>query len=444
METKTKKNHTNKTHPNHLMETSRWSFALRQLNRKGDEKKMKKIRRNRINSTKIGVIFIISALALAGIGAGYAAWTDTIYIDGNVSTGSVEWKVIDYSGTYVWKVFGAADTGNGPETVVTGNPDYSVLPEEGFRVSYAEATPGTEEFDVNVVFDNLFPCIWFKVDIVIEYTGTVPGRINDILYSYTPENDWLEPLIISGDIYATAKDASGNVVEIGYQLHENDLVFIELWIHIPQDNDLMLKSGAFTATFIVVQWNEYPYEGGECGEDDPVISHGADVVLAIDTSASVGADGPVVITAAQAFVTALLSPNDAQVALVSWDSDAYLESTFSIDIPALNVIIGGLVFNGPATNLGAAITMSQDQLDNYDRTDVDHPDYMVITTDGQWNIGSDPMPIATAAKAAGTTIFVLGVGPGVNPIYLTDIASLGCYYDVANWNDLEAVLLGLI
>ena len=59
-----------------------------------------------MKTAKIGAMFLISILALAGIGMGYAAWTDTITITGSVNTGSVEWAFTGYSGTWVWKVWG--------------------------------------------------------------------------------------------------------------------------------------------------------------------------------------------------------------------------------------------------------------------------------------------------------------------------------------------------
>jgi len=230
------------------------------------------MKRKNNSLSKVGVIFLVSIMALTVVGAGYSAWFDTITVHGTVSTGSVEWGVIDYSGTYVWKIWDPDYTGEfspeyGTEIYVTGDPNYDPTQygaTTGFeRVAYAEATPGAGEYDVDVIFDNLFPCIWFKADIVIKYTGTIPGKINDIIYSYTPEDDWVEPLIASNDIYAVAYDESGDIVDLGYQLHENDLIFVELYIHIPQNNDLMLLSGGFTASFEVIQWNEYEEEQTE-------------------------------------------------------------------------------------------------------------------------------------------------------------------------------------
>jgi len=216
--------------------------------------------KSKINTGKLAVLFIITAMALAGVGAGYSAWFDTITIQGEVSTGSVEWKVSGYSGTYVWKVYGLENQGWGAETYVTGDSEWVPADNgwQGERISYAEAIPGMDDHDVEIIFDNLFPCIYMKADIDITYTGTVPGKINDIIFDYDPACPWVFSLIEAGEIYATAR-CDEKVVELGYQLHENDEIHIELWIHIPQDNDLMELSGSFTATFEVVQWNEYPH-----------------------------------------------------------------------------------------------------------------------------------------------------------------------------------------
>lgn len=200
-----------------------------------------------MKSIKIGTIFVGSIIALAGIGAGYAAWLDMITISGTVSLGSVSWEVTDYSGTWVYKDL---------ITEECIESDVPLTDQDLLLVAHAEAVPGNGDCDVYVIFDNLFPCIWFKAGIVIKYTGTIPGKINDIVYSYMSDNNWIEPLIADGDIYATVRDTDGNAVELGYQLHENDEIKVELWIHIPQRQDLMNVSGSFTATFEVTQWNE--------------------------------------------------------------------------------------------------------------------------------------------------------------------------------------------
>jgi len=212
-----------------------------------------------------------------------------------------------------------------------------------------------------------------------------------------------------------------NIADLeGYQLHECN--------YILQDNDLMNMGAIFTAGIEVVQWNEYPYEGGECGEE-PDIGHNADVMLTIDTSGSIGSDGGTVQTAAKAFVTALLASDNGEVGIVNFDDGAWLLSTFDDDIPTLHGIIDGLSFTGPATNLAAGISLSQTELATMDRTPDAHadptqafPDYMVIITDGEPNTGGDGTTEATAAKNAGTRIFVLGIGTTGSTL----LASIAC------------------
>lgn len=235
----------------------------------------KNSRKNKMNTAKLGVMFIVAAMALAGVGAGYSAWFDTITITGTVNTGSVEWEVTGYSCTYVWKVYDLGPGYHAPileyltadafkEIAIYRGPCIDPATIEALfhdctieLISSATAAQGTGDYDVNVVFENLFPCIDFIADIEITYTGSVPGKINDISFEVPVGYEWINELILSGDIYATARDVNGEVVEIGYQLHKDDVIYIELHIHIPQDNSLMDLSGSFTATFEVMQWNEY-------------------------------------------------------------------------------------------------------------------------------------------------------------------------------------------
>ena len=58
-----------------------------------------------MKSQKIGALFIISILALTGIGISYAGLTDSFYIFGTAKTAVVEFMDITYSGTNVWKMY---------------------------------------------------------------------------------------------------------------------------------------------------------------------------------------------------------------------------------------------------------------------------------------------------------------------------------------------------
>ena len=52
---------------------------------------------------KIGILALALVMAIGALGVGYAAWTDTIYINGTVNTGSVDLNVTELSSTEIWK-----------------------------------------------------------------------------------------------------------------------------------------------------------------------------------------------------------------------------------------------------------------------------------------------------------------------------------------------------
>lgn len=261
----------------------------------------------------MGALFLVSILSLAGVGVAYAGFTDEIHIYGTIETGTVEIDWIGwYSGTYVYKVWGLQ------EPTPLGKPDYYNLEEEiliyrgflndipteaevlqwaadnhGFAelVAFAEAGDGAYTFpdgtesDVDMEFDNLFPCIDFCADFIFHYGGSIPARINlaemfpvlyDINYPDTEElgalvdiynaapgegfGAWVEayrmyPIIEPETGRITGWD-QGEAIYPLYQLHECYYVMVKLCIHLPQDNYWQGMSGAFGANIGVIQWND--------------------------------------------------------------------------------------------------------------------------------------------------------------------------------------------
>jgi uncharacterized repeat protein (TIGR01451 family) len=234
----------------------------------------------KMNKNKIGTIFMISVLALAGIGISYAGLTDEINIYGTVSTGTVDLEITDYSGTWVWKVFDDPD-----EVVITHDPDYSVSLEEGFLVSYATGRDVTaddptnpnnnnEPYDAVLEFSNLFPCIDFMADIVFHYEGTIPAKVNYINWDWVgdpvtlPDGTIITDFIdwlwanghMTGGFYRC--DENGNLlnpseeVVVGYQLHQCNYFKLMVTIHLPQENWLQGLEGSGYVNIGVLQWND--------------------------------------------------------------------------------------------------------------------------------------------------------------------------------------------
>jgi len=229
---------------------------------------------------KIGLISLALVLAVGGLGIGYAAWTDTITIDGTVNTGSVDLEIIKLSSTYVYKdlnddsmivryVVTDADTGSlihESVAIPSGaeGTDYLV-------VASAVATADLANDSVTFTYVNVFPSVDFICDVLLHYNGSVPVKVNAIDWVINSESptDWFTDLLALALVPGSTEGAVGYarmfndhtigaVVDVGTQLEYCDLVKIWFIMHLPQDAP-MGASASVTATIDVVQWNEYPY-----------------------------------------------------------------------------------------------------------------------------------------------------------------------------------------
>lgn len=202
---------------------------------------------------KIGFFALAMVLALGTLGVGYAAWTDTLTIEGTVETGDVDINIVGYSGTWVFKNTITDELIK--RTVPLRLGTHEVL------IAYAKAEAGADD-EAIFTYWNLFPSIDFVADILIHYDGSIPAKVT--VADITTNDAWLQALWASGDAYITAywsdiNHTKGAVIAdpIGLQLHESNYILIELTIHLPQDNSLMGLSGSFTGEISVIQWNEF-------------------------------------------------------------------------------------------------------------------------------------------------------------------------------------------
>ena len=179
-----------------------------------------------------------------------------------------------------------------------------------------------------------------------------------------------------------------------------------------------------------------------------------DLMLVLDRSSSIDSGELADLkTAANAFVTALApSAAGVHVGQSSFSTNGSLDQHLT-DVEAdVHTKINALSPSG-ATNLYEGINLARVELDDshiiHERPAT--PDVMVIITDGQPN---RPTDIATAellakveadlARTNGAEIFVVGVGSDVDSAYLQTIADdVGHYFPVANYSDLESVLVSL-
>jgi len=153
-----------------------------------------------MKNIKISTIFIGSVFLLSGVGISYAAWFDTLEIQGVVNTGNVSWEIVDHHGTWIYKNLMTE------ECIESESPIEST---EMLLIAYAKPVNGEDEFDVKIVFDNLFPNIWFRAGVIIKYTGSIPGKINKIDLI---KNDELNIYLSVDSIYSEEFSIKDNVI----------------------------------------------------------------------------------------------------------------------------------------------------------------------------------------------------------------------------------------
>jgi len=181
----------------------------------------------------------------------------------------------------------------------------------------------------------------------------------------------------------------------------------------------------------------------------------SDTMLVLDRSGSINStELSALKTAAKAFVDALsLSTSGNHAGEASFETTASLDQQLTDDATTLKGVIDGLT-TGNLTNLEAGILTAKAELESVrDRDDNTSPDFMIIITDGAPTASNgsgtdeqDAIDAATAAKNAGITIYVVGIGTtGSTETFLKDNIATDAnhYFGISDYGALQAILEGL-
>jgi hypothetical protein len=271
-----------------------------------------------MKKTKIATVFLISVLALAGIGITYSGFTDIISIYGTVDTAKVTISVLDYSGTDVWKVWmneGVPEVPFDNEVFIWhGYIDHrptetDVLSltsaDHAQLVAHAWAKEGTMQgditFDVDMVWDNIFPGIDFTANVIAFYEGSIPGKIAlpTIVWHQGEEDlsQFLDMTVHKINRIDNEWVVGDEVTIWPFQIHFEEYLVFTVNIHIDQINNLQKKHGTFSFNIDVIQWND------ECKKENippvavingPYSGNPGDTIT-FDGSGSYDPDGTIVL-----------------------------------------------------------------------------------------------------------------------------------------------------
>ena len=211
---------------------------------------------------KIGLIAMALVLALGALGVGFAAWTDTVTVDGDVDTGVLSWEFT------VGNFLDVHEPANYGGDFDTTNPDYTC--NIGFDggtfwtldkdVSWGESSISQDGKTFYLTLHNVYPCNFNKFTFYVHNNGTLPLKVDHVVINGTTFD-----AIPCDIVYYDWDDNGQNDFEIlygnnfGLQLDPCEGMGVEfsMWFHTLQPCP-QGQTFTFELSAVAVQWNEYP------------------------------------------------------------------------------------------------------------------------------------------------------------------------------------------
>jgi len=166
---------------------------------------------------KVGLLSLALVLCLAVIGIGYASWTKDLYINGTVTTGTLD---------AVWVEATSWD---------------SEPPEKDYSSITCVVDPSDAQ-QLTVTVTNAYPCIDYYNQVQISNIGTIPLHITGIALE--------APAFITAELL----DANEMPPTLPLQLHPGESVTMIIRLHLmqsaPQGQTVTMSGSVNT-----VQWN---------------------------------------------------------------------------------------------------------------------------------------------------------------------------------------------
>jgi hypothetical protein len=173
---------------------------------------------------KIGAIFLISMIALAGTGAAYALWYEDLYIYTYIETGDFDVR-FSFEGTW----------------------EEEIKPEISWSDGYWDEFEDTNYLYWNIY--NAYPCVHYYLDFNIECIGSIPAHFTDPIINTNLPADSFEY-----DLFYTD---GGPVDWSQIQIHQGDIIYLTLRLHF--NNEIEENMDYYFDLYTMAhQYNENP------------------------------------------------------------------------------------------------------------------------------------------------------------------------------------------
>lgn len=208
---------------------------------------------------KAKFVALALVLAFALLGAGYAAWTDHLEVNGTVTTGDIDVK------------FTKAESSDPGETVDPASLEFEEEHQKHVGATEVEISEDGKELIVTV--SNAYPGYFAHIDFEVTNNGSVPVRLQskDIIVSdedaLLVENHWfrcsicgrslLLPAWLGGCPGHSNPDPDPDpdpLLDIGTQIHAGETVQGSVG-HLVKDDAEQNGEYSYTVSYDYIQWN---------------------------------------------------------------------------------------------------------------------------------------------------------------------------------------------
>lgn len=203
---------------------------------------------------KIGLICLALVLALAGLGFGYAHWSDQLYVEGTVKGGEL---MVGFTEVLVNETHVDPEP---PHDIIQG--EYlgkevgSVTYEfEGYREGHTDPVKHGYE-GVLVTISDAYPCYQVHITFVVDNLGTIP-----VIFEGVTISDPTGVLTYDPDLAALVDDAGTEIINftfvnlIGMQLDYCENTKAEVDVHIKQEAE-ECHTYSFMVEIEAIQYNK--------------------------------------------------------------------------------------------------------------------------------------------------------------------------------------------